>query len=266
MSGPENHYIATASTALQAEGFSLAQLISDKSDSAVERHGHAHAHIVLVTGGEFRSDVERGEAGALKPLVFNPAQTYHSDRFVHGGGSFFIVTLPSADDGALGELDLPTEPILVDDLRVRARMIDLMGRLRDADTDGLDVAALSLELVAALGRPGRLDRARPAWLDGVIEMLLDHPVDAPLTINGVADRFGLDPAYLVRSFRKFLHCTPGDFRRMRRLGQAADLLARTRLPVAEIALETGFSDQSHLSTQFGRWFCVSPARYRRMAS
>jgi AraC-like DNA-binding protein len=38
------------------------------------------------------------------------------------------------------------------------------------------------------------------------------------------------------------------------------------MPLAEVAAETGFADQSHMTRQFKRTFGLTPARWRSMAS
>jgi AraC family transcriptional regulator len=44
---------------------------------------------------------------------------------------------------------------------------------------------------------------------------------------------------------------------------AAALLAGTEQSIADIALETGFSSQAHLTTAFQRLYRTTPAAYRR---
>jgi AraC family transcriptional regulator len=49
----------------------------------------------------------------------------------------------------------------------------------------------------------------------------------------------------------------------RRLEKAKQLLLESSLPNAEIALATGFADQSHFSRHFHAFFGDSPVAYRR---
>jgi AraC family transcriptional regulator len=48
----------------------------------------------------------------------------------------------------------------------------------------------------------------------------------------------------------------------RRLERAKTLLRRTREPLAAIAQEAGFADQSHLTQMFRREIGVTPGRFR----
>ena len=66
-----------------------------------------------------------------------------------------------------------------------------------------------------------------------------------------------------RSFRKHLRISPMRFLRELRLARVADSLLKTRNPIAEIALDLGFSDQSHLSRDFRKKFKATPGQWRR---
>jgi AraC family transcriptional regulator len=48
----------------------------------------------------------------------------------------------------------------------------------------------------------------------------------------------------------------------RRLTRAQDLLARTDLALAEVALTTGFSDQSHFCRRFREFIGLPPRSFR----
>ena len=49
----------------------------------------------------------------------------------------------------------------------------------------------------------------------------------------------------------------------RRLQEAKRLLTETDIPVAEIGMQTGFSDPGYFSTVFRKYEGVSPIEYRK---
>jgi transcriptional regulator GlxA family with amidase domain len=65
-----------------------------------------------------------------------------------------------------------------------------------------------------------------------------------------------------RQFKKKFHTTPRSYLTNVRMNAACHLLVSTDLPISEIALQTGFYDQSHLSNQFTRHRGMSPSHYR----
>ncbi|HEY0805471.1 MAG TPA: helix-turn-helix transcriptional regulator, partial [Pseudonocardiaceae bacterium] len=65
-----------------------------------------------------------------------------------------------------------------------------------------------------------------------------------------------------RAFMAEFGLAPGDYQRQVRLRAARRMLAAGRAP-ADVAAEVGFTDQSHLTRWFVRYYGISPATYRR---
>jgi transcriptional regulator GlxA family with amidase domain len=101
-----------------------------------------------------------------------------------------------------------------------------------------------------------------AAVQKTLEYLAEHFRD-PVALSDVAEAVGLSScrvAHLVkehtgRSVLQHVH-------RMR-VQEAQRLLEQTSMPCAEIAYETGFSDQSYFTKQFRLLSGTTPARYRR---
>ena len=70
---------------------------------------------------------------------------------------------------------------------------------------------------------------------------------------------------IVNRFRQETGMSPHDWLLARRLERACALLAGTRRPIADIALETGFSDQSVLTRAMRGAMDTTPAAYRKAA-
>jgi len=102
----------------------------------------------------------------------------------------------------------------------------------------------------------------PAWLLRAKE-LLRYSVGTPPTIEALALSTGVHPAHLSREFRRQFGCTLGEYGRQIRIDQAKSQLITTKLPLAEISLRLGFSDQAHFSRTFKRYTGFSPLEYRR---
>lgn len=76
-------------------------------------------------------------------------------------------------------------------------------------------------------------------------------------LSAVAD---LSVFHLVRSFKKAVGLSPLAYRNQQRVTEARRLLLAGGR-IAEVALDVGFADQSHLTRQFQRIIGVSPGRY-----
>ena len=81
-----------------------------------------------------------------------------------------------------------------------------------------------------------------------------------VSLKELANVVGLNPFYLLRSFRKEMGLPPHEFLTQVRVTRAMKLLSGG-LPIVDVALETGFVDQSHLSNRFKRIVGVTPKQY-----
>jgi AraC-like DNA-binding protein len=81
-----------------------------------------------------------------------------------------------------------------------------------------------------------------------------------VSLDELARLTNLSPFHLARVFREEVGLPPHAYQTQARLGRARGLLLRG-WPVARVARETGFSDQSHLTRRFKRLVGVTPGRY-----
>lgn len=96
--------------------------------------------------------------------------------------------------------------------------------------------------------------------------LIEANLSADLNIAMLAREAGLTPQTFSRSFAKTAGTTVHQYVLRRRVERARHLLSSTDLPIVEIALQTGFASQSHLSTAFKRLTGVTPGHYRAPAA
>ena len=135
------------------------------------------------------------------------------------------------------------------------------------DAAALALEGLTLELLGALVRHQR-DSARtgppPQWLRRVRESIDDRYRERALRIADLADDAGVDPASLARAFRAHYGTTAGAYLREIRVRRAADALARSSAALGQIALDSGFADQSHFTRVFGAVHGMTPRRWRAL--
>ena len=117
-------------------------------------------------------------------------------------------------------------------------------------------------LVAMQRRTVYATRNIPSWLLKIRERLTDHCADAP-SLSMMAAEAGVHPAHVSRAFRHHFHCTITEYARKIRIARAEEYLSATEMPLAEVAMLVGYSDQSHFSAAFKRERGIPPARYRQ---
>jgi AraC-like DNA-binding protein len=81
-----------------------------------------------------------------------------------------------------------------------------------------------------------------------------------VTLNELAQHVALSPYYLLRVFRAEVGMPPYAYLESVRIRHAQRLI-ETGKPLAEVALEVGFSSQSHLTHRFKKIIGVTPGQY-----
>ena len=135
---------------------------------------------------------------------------------------------------------------------------DAAGQLEQESALGALVQACAVEAPVACGaagsklaHPGRIANAK-AYID-------ENYADG-FGLHELAELSGLSVFHFTRSFKKAVGLSPLAYRNQRRVTEA-----RARLldgePIAQVALDMGYADQSHLTRQFQRIVGASPRRY-----
>jgi AraC family transcriptional regulator len=107
--------------------------------------------------------------------------------------------------------------------------------------------------------PGELS---PLQAQQVVDFVQAH-LDQPLSLAALAQHTGFSAYHFARLFRRTLGESPHQFVLRLRVERAQELLRRSELSLAEVALATGFAHQSHLTQLFKRQVGVTPSVYRR---
>ena len=101
-----------------------------------------------------------------------------------------------------------------------------------------------------------------AALAKVVGHIRDN-LDAELRLDTLAEVAGMDRHRFGRAFKEATGTPPHRYVTDRRVERAAVLLARSDLPIGEIAHRVGLSSQSHLTTLFRTMRGTTPNAYRR---
>jgi AraC family transcriptional regulator len=99
-------------------------------------------------------------------------------------------------------------------------------------------------------------------LRAVLEYIHEH-LDAELSLDHLAAVAHLSPYHFARLFKNSTGLPPHQYVIARRVERAKELLrGPERPPLAEVATELGFADQSHFTRHFKRLVGVTPRDFR----
>ncbi|HYD36730.1 MAG TPA: AraC family transcriptional regulator [Allosphingosinicella sp.] len=231
-----------------------------ESGAVVPAHRHGCASLVYGVGGpchETRPPGGGGGPGIVKRrLTFHPRGYEHSVRF---GGPCHVVAIEfevAAFPVGAGKCWPSRSTVLPATLynHVWSAM------LRVADDRPAEAVAEALTGLIG-GAAGFVARRKPGWLLDVIEHIHGNWQNIQ-SVNALASDFGVSPQHLCRAFKALLGVTIGQYSLLLRLDYARGLLWGTGHSISQIAAETGFSDQSHLTRTLARHSERTPSRMR----
>ena len=231
--------------------------------SRLPRHAHERGYFCFNHGGVYQESFGRRRRICRSGmLVFHPPGETHSEFHQTAVASLNVELGASwwqrlAEEGRV--LDAPVEREDVDTTAIASL---LLAELRRHDHDSaLAIESLTWELLFMLsGEPVSAPMA-PRWLRDARE-LLDGHFDRPYSLRGLAREAGIHPVHFAAAFRRFHGCSVGEYVRRRRLQYVRRRLASPEVPLARLATEAGFADQSHMTRTFKRWNGMTPSRYR----
>ena len=93
--------------------------------------------------------------------------------------------------------------------------------------------------------------------------LLDANLSGDMSITELARQCDLSVGYFTRAFRAAVGAPPHRWLQTRRVERVKSLLQASDHSLAEVALMSGFGDQSHMTKVFTRYVGVSPGEWRR---
>jgi len=230
-------------------------------------HGHESTYFSLLLDGHYVEQVGRQLFDYRRfALGFHPAGLFHHDRIGETGARFFLVAVSASwAERSKGLFDdaLTAPPALMPPRAtlIAARLWAWQRR------DGLAADLVDGSVCELLGEAGSVrtpnEAHRPAWMARALDMIA-AATDRPLSVIDLAAELDLHPVYVAREFRRRLGRTVGEHARGVRLRAACARLLDRDCPLADIALASGFADQSHFTRVFAATLGCTPAAYRRL--
>jgi AraC family transcriptional regulator len=201
-----------------------------------------------------------------------PADIAHRARWHQPTEWIALLLAPTVVNAAAGDLG-PVElrpAISVHEPVVAELLFALRDEARARNPGGrLYAEALASAIAAQLVR--KYAETRPAHRGGlaasklrvVVRYIHEH-LEMDLALHGLADVAGMNVHGFVRSFRQSTGMPPHQYVLRQRIERAKSLLRDSPLSIAEVALRTGFANQSNFTTAFRRLTTVTPSAWRRM--
>ncbi len=230
--------------------------VLDPSGAVVAEHAHDWPMISLYVMGGYRNVTDCGEREIAGPsMVFYRPGAAHRNVVAETGFEQIEIEF---DPSWLGPSALPPEEVFT-------RVGGICGALARSLAVQCDAGLPEAELRTSIRRLltiARLPPARPvgAWIEGVTTRLRADP---GRRIAELAREVGRSPAWIGPAYRSLTGEGLQEMAARFRVERAARLLRESDEPLCAIAMETGFSDQSHMNRAFRRVLGRLPTAVRK---
>jgi AraC family transcriptional regulator len=233
------------------------------------RHSDDRAHLTYVLEGEYVESYADGSkiACPARTLRYMPLRLPHSTVSESGARCLIVSINPevlSRVDKHAKSLERPASIQTPASLWLTHKLYREFQQ-RDASS-AISLEGILLELLAETARYAGSGPVRivPEWLR-VARAFVETNYLRPLSLADIARVAHVHRVHLARQFRSYFATSVGELLRRKRVEHACHLVSTTNCSLAEVAIDCGFSDQSHFSATFRKLMGLTPARFREMA-
>jgi len=228
-------------------------------------HFHSDSYLCFINNGNFETSSENMKlCCSTGDFIVHPAGYKHFNNFLSDNSDCINISFSEKYLNKLPE---------------RKSLLSRFRRLRNPAMNGiigkiihelkfndnfseLIIEGYILELLGYLGRENHTDSTRfPGWIKHIFEYLNDNYANQ-FTLDDIASQVNMHPAYIVNAFKTHTGCTMGGYVRKIRIQNACNNLS-TGISLSQLALECGFSDQSHFNRSFKKETGLTPLVYRK---
>lgn len=265
------------STADDLGGLEILQ--ADYKNQHFSRHVHEGYCINIITSGaqHFYRSGENHLAPQNSIVLVNADQVHDGYKATDEGWSYHAMyptpEMLSVVSKELGNRrnDAPwfPEPV-IHDLYMANKLHHLFSLLEHSDNVLERETHYLSTLTDLVGRYGKQNQTlaklgkEPQAVQQVRDYLDEH-FSENISMQQLASATHLSPFYLTRLFHKVVGLPPHAYQVQRRINHAKKLISRG-VKLSDVAVDCGFTDQSHLSHNFKRSLGTTPGAYQRMTS
>lgn len=228
-------------------------------------HYHKNPYFCFVLNGCYTEQFLKKQLNCSKgDVVFHPSKTEHRNNFGNMDGSCFNIEFSEnwAEKIACSNLNL-TQIESSSEFNVRWIASKILNEFNQYDSlSQLMIEGLATELLVIFSRGKQINDSYPFYLRKIALYINEQYHTSP-KLSELANLVQVSPEHLVREFKKAFHVTIGDYIRAVRINKACTMLKNTKKEIAEIAFDTGFTDQSHFNRVFRKTMGITPLSYRK---
>ena len=207
-------------------------------------------------------------AHANSVIVINPYEIHANSYFDHDSWKYRIIYINSevmkyvqTNNGLFCNKTIWFPQSVIDDPCLYQLILHLHG---DSKINKIsDVYTMLVYLVRNYASE-KQENGLSGYLNEIEEIVgfIQRQLYDKIVLEQLATKCNMDKYKFIRVFKKHTGLTPGSYLLLQRINKAKTLIA-ANMSITEVALETGFYDQSHFIHCFKKYIGVAPLSYKR---
>lgn len=219
-------------------------------------HSHAYSEIMLIIGGKLRVKVgeETFEAEKGDALFYAPEVRHYEDAISSDGADFIFFHVPT-------DQKLTCKSLIKDPGRRLLALAHWLVEDREKSFEKRDKIVRAY-IQAVIAEIEKISEMQPDAPLSPIRNYLMANLSKSHTINYLAKRAGMSRFHFIRKYCQDTGLTPIQDLLQLRVEAACNLLITTKMPLKQIAQETGFCDEFYFSRTFRKHLGTTPGAFR----
>lgn len=228
-------------------------------------HYHENPYFMYVLDGDMHDVNHHGKTaiGAGSLVFHNWQEPHQNTKESNYGRGFHLELERSWFDNKKLDLELWEGSQIIQNPFLHHLLAKIYAEFHRKDTfSELALEILLLQLCEGLqGQQPTIQPSAPDWVKPLKALIWES--NEVLSLQYLSDQLGIHPVHLSRAIPKYLATNLGDYIRQQRVKQSLPLVINSSMSLTEIAHHCGFSDQSHFTRIFKRYFDQTPNTFRK---
>ncbi|HEV8285779.1 MAG TPA: AraC family transcriptional regulator [Chitinophagaceae bacterium] len=227
-------------------------------------HYHENTYFAMIQKG---GSIERrkNETIECRPgmlLFYNFEEPHCNENYKHRSRNFSV----EVEDKWYKRFDIDKRKLpgcfVVEDAIVKSLFTNIFKETIINDPySSLGIEGLLLQIFAQVLRE-KPSKQTPPWVER-IRQLIFYEEPHNLNLDYLSKQLQMHPVSLSKEFAQYFHCSFSQYTRIVKCQRALQLLSKKHLSINDVALESGFTDASHLSKVFRSLYNMTPSVYRK---
>ena len=254
----KNTYHGVTAKNIKTENFTLS-LTEHVANSKIIKHVHEKPYLCMLVAGMYREDGVGSQIIKNGTSIFREANYEHANHFSNKEG--VCLNLEIDNINFFHEINDFKDRLSGFEQKSSLEMFKLLYAFKKGVAKDL-LNIYCYESILSHFKEIKI-KGKLKWIQKTIEYINDNPFNN-ISLTELSKEFQLHPNYIVRQFKKYTGLKLSEYISKIRLENALNNMLTTNNSLTEVALKSGFYDQSHFNKHFKKVFNETPKPFQKI--